>query len=140
MMRHYVLASHGSFSKGIYESIKIIVGEQNNVHTITAFVDGNNDLEQLVDEVLQKIGNENEIVVCSDVFGGSVNAEFMKRINEESNIYLITGMNLPLLMQLFLSVEEDTEKLIKEIVNSEDTRVKYCNEMIKLSRDEEDDF
>ena len=27
-MKHYVLASHGGFSKGIYESIQIIIGEQ----------------------------------------------------------------------------------------------------------------
>ena len=35
-MRHYVIASHGGFSKGIYESIKIIIGEQAGVDIITA--------------------------------------------------------------------------------------------------------
>ena len=42
-MRHYVIASHGGFSKGIYESIKIIIGEQAGVDIITAFIDGKND-------------------------------------------------------------------------------------------------
>lgn len=139
-MRQYILASHGGFSKGIYESIKIIVGEQPNVHIVSAFIDGNNDLEILVNEVLQKMNEEDEIIVCSDVFGGSVNNEFMKQLGKSKNLYLITGMNLPLLMQLFLSVEEDTEKMIKDIVYSDDTKVKYCNEMIKLSNNEEDDF
>lgn len=139
-MRQYILASHGGFSKGIYESIKIIVGEQSNVHIVSAFVDGNNDIEILVNNVLQKINEEDEIIVCSDVFGGSVNNEFMKQLGKRKNLYLITGMNLPLLMQLFLSVEEDTEKMIKDIVYSDDTKVKYCNEMIKSSNNEEDDF
>lgn len=139
-MRQYILASHGGFSKGIYESIKIIVGEQPNVHIVSAFIDGNNDLEKLVKEVLQAIDKDDEIIVCSDVFGGSVNNEFMKQLGKGKNLYLITGMNLPLLMQLFLSVEEDTEKMIKDIVYSDDTKVKYCNEMIKLSNNEEDDF
>lgn len=139
-MRQYILASHGGFSKGIYESIKIIVGEQPNVHIVSAFIDGNNDLEILVNEVLKKMNEEDEIIVCSDVFGGSVNNEFMKQLGKRKNLYLITGMNLPLLMQLFLSVEEDTEKMIKDIVYSDDTKVKYCNEMIKLSNNEEDDF
>lgn len=139
-MRQYILASHGGFSKGIYESIKIIVGEQPNVHIVSAFIDGNNDLEKLVKEVLQAIDKDDEIIVCSDVFGGSVNNEFMKELGKRKNLYLITGMNLPLLMQLFLSVEEDTEKMIKDIVYSDDTKVKYCNEMIKLSNNEEDDF
>ena len=46
-MRHYVIASHGGFSKGIYESIKIIIGEQAGVDIITAFIDGKNDIEVL---------------------------------------------------------------------------------------------
>ena len=98
-MRHYVIASHGGFSKGIYESIKIIIGEQAGVDIITAFIDG----------------------------------------KTRKNLYLITGMNLPLLMQLFLSAEENTERMILDIVNSEDTHVKYCNSMIE-TQDVEDDF
>ena len=71
-MRHYVIASHGGFSKGIYESIKIIIGEQAGVDIITAFIDGKNDIEVLVNGTLEKIPSSDEIIVCTDVFGGSV--------------------------------------------------------------------
>ena len=47
----------------------------------------------------------------------------MKQLKTRKNLYLITGMNLPLLMQLFLSAEENTERMILDIVNSEDTHV-----------------
>ena len=130
-MRHYVIASHGGFSKGIYESIKIIIGEQAGVDIITAFIDGKNDIEALVNGTLEKIPYSDEIIVCTDVFGGSVNTEFMKQLKTRKNLYLITGMNLPLLMQL--------ERMILDIVNSEDTHVKYCNSMIE-TQDVEDDF
>ena len=53
-MRHYVIASHRGFSKGIYESIKIIIGEQAGVDIITAFIDGKNDIEVLVNGTLEK--------------------------------------------------------------------------------------
>lgn len=139
-MRHYIIASHGGFSKGIYESIKIIIGPQQNVHILTAFVDGKNDIEALVKEAMEEIGEDDEIIVCSDIFGGSVNSEFMKRLGTRKNLYLITGMNLPLMMQLFLSTEEDTDRMIKDIVNSEDTQVKYCNLMVEGANQEEDDF
>ena len=138
-MRHYVIASHGGFSKGIYESIKIIIGEQAGVDIITAFIDGKNDIEVLVNGTLEKIPSSDEIIVYTDVFGGSVNTEFMKQLKTRKNLYLITGMNLPLLMQLFLSAEENTERMILDIVNSEDTHVKYCNSMIE-TQDVEDDF
>lgn len=88
---------------------------------------------------MEKIPYSDEIIVCTDVFGGSVNTEFMKQLKTRKNLYLITGMNLPLLMQLFLSAEENTERMILDIVNSEDTHVKYCNSMIE-TQDVEDDF
>ena len=138
-MRHYVIASHGGFSKGIYESIKIIIGEQAGVDIITAFIDGKNDIEALVNGTLEKIPYSDEIIVCTDVFGSSVNTEFMKQLKTRKNLYLITGMNLPLLMQLFLSAEENTERMILDIVNSEDTHAKFCNSMIE-TQDVEDDF
>ena len=138
-MRHYVIASHGGFSKGIYESIKIIIGEQTGVDIITAFIDGKNDIEALVSGTLEKISSSDEIIVCTDVIRGSVNTEFMKQLKTYKNLYLITGMNLPLLMQLFLSTEENTERMILDIVNSEDTHVKYCNLLIE-TEDVEDDF
>ena len=120
-MKHYVLASHGGFSKGIYESIQIIIGEQPNIHIVQAFVEGNNDITSLVEETLAAIPPEDEVIVCSDVFGGSVNNEFMKQLRNRS-------------------VEEDTEKMIHDIVNSEDTRVKYCNDMLRSAAKEEEDF
>ena len=138
-MRHYVIASHGGFSKGIYESIKIIIGEQAGVDIITAFIDGKNDIEVLVNGTLEKIPSSDEIIISTDLFEGSVNTEFMKQLKTRKNLYLITGMNLPLLMQLFLSAEENTERMILDIVNSEDTHVKYCNSMIE-TQDVEDDF
>ena len=137
-MRHYVIASHGGFSEGIYESIKIIIRNR-QVSISSAFIDGKNDIEVLVNGTLEKIPSSDEIIVCTDVFGGSVNTEFMKQLKTRKNLYLITGMNLPLLMQLFLSAEENTERMILDIVNSEDTHVKYCNSMIE-TQDVEDDF
>lgn len=140
-MRTFILASHGSFAKGIYESIEIIVGKQENVHILTAFVDGKNDVKELVDDVLSSIPIDHEVIVCTDIFGGSVNNEFMSHLPQRDNMYLITGMNLPLLMQLFLSAQVDTQRMIQEIVQSEETGVRYCNAMLeKVEQEDFDEF
>ena len=44
MERHYILASHGMFSQGIYDSIRIILGEKKHVHLITAYVKDGQDI------------------------------------------------------------------------------------------------
>jgi fructoselysine and glucoselysine-specific PTS system IIA component len=137
-MRHYVIASHGKFAEGIYQSIKIIAGEQQNVHIINAFLESD-DIEGMADKVLSEIPAADDVIICTDILGGSVNTEFMKRLNK-SNYYLISGMNLPLLMQLFLSSEENTEKMIREIVNDKQTAPVFCNDLAKHNADEEGDF
>ncbi|MDF9824897.1 fructoselysine and glucoselysine-specific PTS system IIA component [Breznakia sp. PF5-3] len=136
-MKHYIIASHGTFAKGIYESIKIIVGEQENVHLINGFVESN-DIEEDIKKVMNEIPENAEIIAMSDVFGGSVNNELMKHLGRE-NYYLITGMNLPLLMQIFLAGDGNTKEIIENIVNSEDTTPKFCNPLIE-DVSQEDEF
>lgn len=97
-MTHVILASHGMFAKGIYESVKLIMGEIENVHIITAFVD-NNDIKGMVQSVMDSIPAEDTVVAATDIMGGSVNNEFMNYLSRE-RFYLISGMNLPLLVQL----------------------------------------
>ncbi|OCN05047.1 hypothetical protein A4S06_01275 [Erysipelotrichaceae bacterium MTC7] len=134
-MRHYIIASHGTFAKGIYESIKIIIGEQENVTIINGYVEDTN-IEKQVKETFDRIPEEAEIVALTDVFGGSVNNEFMKYIQRD-NYYLITGMNLPLLMQVFLADPSvDIATTLDQITSSVDTAPTFCN---KLFNDVNDD-
>ena len=97
MERHYILASHGMFSQGIYDSIRIILGEKKHVHLITAYVKDGQDISDLIKETMKKIPTDAEIIACTDLFGGSVNNELMKYIGKK-HFHLLTGMNLPMLI------------------------------------------
>lgn len=52
-MRHFILASHGTFSRGIYNSVQIILGEQPNTHIITAYVEEGQDVNDLIEKSLK---------------------------------------------------------------------------------------
>lgn len=135
-MRHYILASHGHFAQGIYESVQIILGNQDNVHIICGYVDGNTDVKELIDEVMKRIPAEDTIIACSDLLGGSVNNELMKYIHRD-RYYLMTGMNLPLLMNLFLYQQEDPEALIQRILGEVQGSITYCNRIIENENEED---
>ena len=130
MERHYILASHGMFSQGIYDSIRIILGEKKHVHLITAYVKDGQDISDLIKETMKKIPTDAEIIACTDLFGGSVNNELMKYIGKE-HFHLLTGMNLPMLMNLFLFSDEDADKLIRRLFTEAKTGIMYCNETVK---------
>ena len=73
------------------------------------------------------IPDGDELIVLSDVFGGSVNNELMKYLSKK-NYYLIAGMNLPLVMSLATTMDMNTEEQIDLAVNGM-KQVIYCNEM-----------
>lgn len=133
MERHYILASHGMFSQGIYDSIRIILGEKKHVHLITAYVKDGQDISDLIKETMKKIPTDAEIIACTDLFGGSVNNELMKYIGKK-HFHLLTGMNL------FLFSDEDADKLIRRLFTEAKTGIMYCNETVKGISSQEDEF
>lgn len=140
IMRQFIIASHAHFAAGINESISLLSGERDNVRTLSMYVDGNNDLAAAAAKMLDEIPEGEDLVVCTDLFGGSVNNEFTTVIQRRPNTYLVTNMNLPLLIQLLFAEEgRDTAEVIREVCAAEETRVKFVNDLLD-GEDEDDEF
>ena len=139
-MRQFIIASHAHFATGIKESTELLTGSRDNVHDLSMYVDGRDDVATEAYRVIDGISADDDLVICTDLFGGSVNNEFTKIVQTRPNTYLVTNMNLPLLIQLFFSDESTpTEQVIRDIVAADDTRVKFVNDLI-AETDDEDEF
>lgn len=140
-MRQFIIASHAHFAAGINESVSLLSGERDNVRTLSMYVDGNNDLAAAAAKMLDETPEGDDLVVCTDLFGGSVNNEFTSIVQRRPNTYLVTNMNLPLLIQLLFAEEgRDTAEVIREICAADDTRVKYVNDLLDASAKEAPGF
>ena len=138
-MRQFIVASHAHFASGIVESIGLLSGERENVHALSMYVDGNEDLTKEAAAILNGFAADDEVVVCTDLFGGSVNNEFTKIVQTRPNTYLVANMNLPLLIQLLFSDQEaPADQVIREILAADDTRVKFVNGLLTDADDEEE--
>lgn len=132
--------SHGTMAQGVVQSAKMIVGDVKFLDYINAYVDGNDDIEKkIVDYLNQNRGQT--IIVCTDIFGGSVNNNWMKYLNKEGNLYLIAGLSLPLIIELVLKIEQKSQdninKIIKRSIKSAKDSVKFCNELnLDIKQDE----
>ena len=103
------------------------------------YVDGNEDLVKEAASILDGFAADDEVVVCTDLFGGSVNNEFTKIVQTRPNTHLVTNMNLPLLIQLlFVPDSTPIDEAIRQIVEADDTKVKYVNDL--LGQAELDEF
>ncbi|HGF7712572.1 TPA: PTS sugar transporter subunit IIA, partial [Enterococcus faecium] len=79
-----------------------------------------------------------ELIVVTDIFGGSVNNEFLNYIYTP-NFYLIAGMNLPLLIELITQLEfaDSILEMIKQALTNSTTTIQFCNETIQKETEEE---
>lgn len=140
-MRRMVIASHAHFAAGISEALALLGGGSGvDIRVVCAFVDGVNDVAQAVSDALADIPATDEVLVCTDIFGGSVNNEFMNIIQRQKNVYLVANMNLPLLITLLFSIDEpDLEAAIRAAVSADSIQPKYCNdELAAVDADDED--
>lgn len=126
-MKKILVATHGNFAEGIISSINLILGEQDNLHYINAYLDEVPLKEKIKIFFEQNTATEDVVIVFTDLFGGSVNQAFLEYIDREDT-HFITGVNLPLLLEAVMLNEEDvTEEKLKEIVTRSKEQIIYTD-------------
>ncbi|MCC9081422.1 PTS fructose transporter subunit IIA [Enterococcus faecium] len=124
-------------AKGLKDTLEFIIGPQKSLLAITAYIDSDYSINQEIEQLFSDLAPDDELIVTVDLLGGSVSNAFSEQIGKD-NFYLISGVNLPLLLELCLSGEQDTKKLIQKAMNSGNEGIVLVNEL--LEKTEEDDF
>ena len=95
--------------------------------------------EKIMREI-NSIPKEDDIIIMTDMFGGSVNNELLE-LCKIKNCHLVTGMNLLLVIGLCLgSEEEPIDEQIHRLVEEAKTGIIYCNELNSDSEFENEEF
>lgn len=131
MNKRLLIATHSTFAEGIKNAIELIAGKQDYVYTLCAYTNNISEVETPVKEFISSLKENEELIVATDILGGSVNNEFMKYLTNQ-NLHLISGMNLPLLIELIMNIESnDTKKSILSAIEISKSQIQYCNSLIE---------
>ena len=105
-MRHILLASHADFAKGMLSAVELIAGVQPHLKVYSAYTQASDVhfKDQILND-LNQIDPEDEVILVTDLFGGSVNNELLD-LTHRPKTYLVTGMNLLLGLSLILAPKE----------------------------------
>lgn len=99
-----IVGTHGEFSREIVNSSEMIFGKQDNIGYVT-FNTGES-ADNLVDKyesMIKELDCTDGVIIMVDLFGGSpYNAASRVVINCE-NMDIVTGVNLPMLLEVFAS-------------------------------------
>lgn len=139
-MRQFVVATHAHLAAGLAEAASLLAGERDNVRVLNMFVDGELDVATAARRAIDETPAGDELVVCTDLLGGSVNNEFLKAVQERPQIRLVTNTNLPVLLQLVLADEDEPiDDVIRQIVAADESRPTFVNDALATSDVETDE-
>ena len=110
-MKQILIATHGKMASGIRYTAELIVGKMPGITTIDAYVESDDNIVEKF-RVFFEAHKEERIIVFTDLMGGSVNQKLMEYAGKD-NVTLITGTNLPVLMQVMLAEDDVSEEEIE---------------------------
>lgn len=111
----YILASHGPFAKAALASAEMIVGEQENVDVLEVGFDTTLDgMKGEIGGVIKRYEEEEYIIFC-DILGGTPFNASIKVLHEFEKLSIVTGFNLPMLIEVFMTSLETRQQLLEKV-------------------------
>lgn len=114
-MVKFFLSSHGHLASGMKTSIDILLGDSSRLTVFDAYVD-ERSLEDELNTFYSGVGPEDQVILLSDMYGGSVNSLMYTFLNRP-NTTLLTGANLALVIGLVILDGPISREMLQEIVN-----------------------
>ncbi|MDO4378129.1 MAG: PTS sugar transporter subunit IIA [Erysipelotrichia bacterium] len=123
----YIIASHGKMAWGMKKTIEMLIGEREDLFALTAYVESQDFLVE-VKTLLKKFAKDELIYIFTDILGGSV-SQTIAMILSEYNIQLISGVNLPLVLQIILRDESLSDEEIDKLVEQARQQIIHVNKI-----------
>ena len=137
MDKKIILVSHGQLSAGMLHSMQMIVGENPDISCM-GMLPGEH-YQPMVDAVEQQLKEhpDTQYIVVADLLGGSV-CNGMTALTGYSNMKLVAGMNMGLVVNLLLAPGALTDEEIDVLINE----AKDMNRRVVLEKSDQgsDDF
>lgn len=100
-----IIASHGEFASGIFQSGQMIFGEQPNVKACTLMPhEGPDDIRKKMEDAIASFDDPEQVLFLIDLWGGTpFNQASALFDGHEKTWAIVTGLNLPMLIEAYAS-------------------------------------
>lgn len=131
-MYKILLTTHGNMCTGMLDTIKLIIPSVENVTVIPFYTEeADSEPEKELDAWLAGIEEDDVALIATDILWGSVNQKVHLKTYGRSNIHVVTGVNLPLMLEL-IALDEDSfrenENVVSETVKESKDYIVYMQE------------
>ena len=125
-----IVATHERLAEGFKKTLDYIAPNVKDLITISAYID-NEPIGELIKNKINNIDKDEQIIILTDLVGGSVNQECAKLLGEYK-IKLISGVNFPLLLSIALCGKRQvTDEMIRNLIVEAKEQIVFVNDMLK---------
>lgn len=143
-MNRIILASHGSLSAGMLDTVQMIMGDLPNVSAVATTRDETETIVQKTSRLLDSFPPEDAVYILTDVLNGSVNNDMLSLVARYPDITVICGMNACLVLSIADAEEPLSREELDEILGQARGQLTDCTrqlrEAMNHSNEEEDDL
>ena len=95
-----IVAGHGNFASEIISIAESILGKQKFLNAVSVKIgEGEFALKNELEAALKEM-EADEVLILSDIFGGSVCNTCLHFANDKADLGLVTGINLPMILKV----------------------------------------
>ena len=114
-----IVGTHGIFAQELVKSCEMICGEQKNVRAVTLVPgEGPDDVVKKYEAAIEELGSacDGGVLFLNDLFGGSPYNAACRMVISNENYGIVTGVNLPMLIEMCSAQLMDEGSDIKELM------------------------
>ena len=131
-----ILASHGGFAEGIYQSGEMIFGKQENVKAcILKPSEGPDDIRKKMEDAIASFDDPKQVLFLIDLWGGTPFNQANNLFDKHQDTWaIVTGLNLPMLIEAYGARLQDgitAQQIAKQIMEPAKNGVKVRPESIQ---------
>ena len=130
-----ILASHGGFADGIYQSGEMIFGKQENVaHVILKPDEGPDDVRAKMEKAIESFDSQDEVLFLVDLWGGTPFNQANNLVEQHKDKWaIVAGMNLPMVIEAYASrfSMESAHEIAAHIIETAKDGVKVMPESLQ---------
>lgn len=135
-----IISTHGKFSEELVKSSEMIFGSQTNVGVVTFKPgEGTDNLVDKYNNLINELDCKDGILFMVDLFGGSpFNAASILALKND-NMEIVTGINLPMLLEVFGSRDfSSLSELVEIAQNAGKDAIKQLVKQVNTDLEEDD--
>lgn len=119
-----IVATHDHFGEGLLQTARSIVGEEAEATTISVAPGTTGASEKFIALGQATLAKNDEVIWLIDIFGGTPFRYASQCVINDPKQHLITGVNLPMLMQALMNRQLTGETLTKLLETDSKTGIR----------------